>query len=480
MHAIGLEDILKSIPQAIQEGRYQTVDQLLWPALDQRPDNASLWFYAAVFSSLMGRQALSTHCFVKSQELDPQAGHWSNLGGVVRNTDVELGRKVLEIGLDHYPDDPHILANLCGSYVNEGNPYPGIEYGERVKDMAEGGPAAKFNLALLHLEAGHFAQGFDLYAEGHHRLREQKSYDPDPPMLTPELHAELKGKGKRLIIWGEQGIGDEMMFATMFADIKKDYHIVFDCHARLESLYRNSSWFNAPGYPITLFPTRKVDEKPWSVDADAKSSIGNMARFYRRDAQSFAWRGPVYRGDPAETAVMRAHLQKIAQGRKIIGLALNGGTMSTARTYRSMHPDRFESLLKDDRYLFVSLDYEDMTNTAKHIADKYGEGKYVWHPSVCWAWDYSHHASLIAATDAMVTVCQSAAHLSAAMGHPTYVMTPSKPAWRYGLTGETWNWYPSPNARLLRQTEDNFGPAFETLKESLQARLFQAEVSHGT
>jgi len=226
MHAIGLEDILKSIPQAIQEGRYNTVDQLLWPALDQRPDNPSLWFYAGVFSSLLGRQALAISCFLKSQELDPQAGHWSNLGGVVRATDVELGRKVLEIGLDHYPEDPHILANLCGSYVNEGNPYPGIEYGERVKDQKEGGPAAKFNLALLHLEAGHYAQGFDLYAEGHHRLREQKTYDPDPSVLTPELHQQLKGQGKRLIIWGEQGIGDELMFASMFADIKKDYHIV--------------------------------------------------------------------------------------------------------------------------------------------------------------------------------------------------------------------------------------------------------------
>lgn len=477
MHAIGLDDVLTAIPQAIKDGRYHTVDQFLWPALDQRPDNPALWFYAAVYSSLLGRNALALNCFLKSQELDPQAGHWSNLGGVIRTLDVDLGRKFLEIGLDHYPTDAHILANLCGSYVNEGNPYPGIEYGERCINEPEGGPAAKFNLALLYLESGNYARGFDLYADGHHRLREQKIFNPDPPPLTPELHAQLKGKGKRLIVWGEQGIGDELMFATMFADIKKDYHIVFDCHERLESLHKTSNWYQADGYPITLFPTRKKDEKGWSVEADAKTSIGNLARFYRRTPESFAWRGPIYKANTAQVVEMRGHLTRLAQGRKIIGLALNGGTMSTARTYRSMHPDRLKDLLSDDRYFFVSLDYEDMTGIGNHIAEKYGAGKFFWSPAACWAWDYHNQAALVAATDCIVTVCQSIAHLSAAMGHLTYVLTPSRPAWRYGISGDTWTWYPSPNTRLLRQLNEDWEPAFTTLKESLQARLFKAEVA---
>ena len=477
MHTIGLEDVVDGIQQAIKDGRYNTADEYLWPALDQRPQSGILWFFAGVLSSLRGRHALGIECFAKSAELEPHQGIWSNLGGTLRALNPELGRTVLERGLDHFPDDPHILANLCGSYVNEGNPEPGIAYGERAMHSEEGGPEAKFNLALLYLESGRYAEGFDLYATGHHRLREQKVYDPDPPQLTPELHAELKGKGKRLIVWGEQGIGDELMFSTIFADLKKDYHLVFDCHERLESLYRTASWFTSEGYPITLFPTRKKDEKGWSVDADAKCSIGNLARFYRRTAADFAWRGPVYRAPAAEVAEMRAHLQKIAAGRKIIGLALNGGTLSTARTYRVLHPDHLADLFNDDRYFFVSLDYEDMTNVAGHIATKYGAGKFTWFPSVCWSWDYHHQAALVAATDSVITVCQSIAHLSAAMGHSTYVMTPSKPAWRYGIAGESWFWYDHPNARLLRQLGDDWAPACTVLKESLQARLFQERVA---
>src|ERR1044071_5382433 len=125
--------------------------------------------------------------------------------------------------------------------------------------------------------------------------------------------------------------------------------------------------------------------------------------------------------------------------------------MSAARTYRILHPQSLHAVLSDPRYLFVSLDYEDMTNLGNYITEAYGPNRFLWYPSICWAWDYKHVAALAKATDAVVTVCQSVAHLSAAMGHPTYVLTPSKPAWRYGLTGETWNWYSHPNARLLRQ-----------------------------
>jgi len=296
-------------------------------------------------------------------------------------------------------------------------------------------------------------------------------------------------KTPTLLCYGEQGIGDELMFATMLADVKKDYRIVFDHHPRLTWLFQNAAWMHSEGHPITLHATRKNFEvdKGWKVEADAKVSIGNLGRFYRNDISKFQWNGPVYTAPAAEVAQYRAHLEKVARGRKIIGLATRGGTMNTARLYRMMTKDVCEQLFNDDRYLFVSLDYEDVTPLADWVTQKYGPGRFVWHPSIVWHWDYEHTAALIAATDAVVTVTQTVAHLSAAMGHPTYVMTPSRPDWRMGLTGETWNWYPSPNTRLLRQTdcatasgmssgggpqsiESSWQPALSRLFELLEAR----------
>ena len=470
MHSIGLDSVVEEVNKALQAGNYQLAEQFIWPALDQRPNRGVLWFYAGTILAAKGSHALGLECFRKSAELEPHPAIWSNMASCLRYmNNVPLCRRVLEIGLEHCPDEPHILGNLCGSYVNEGNPWPGIAYGERIKDSPDVGPSVKFNLALLNLEAGNFKEGFELYAQGHHTHREQRAYDPDPPPLTRELHEQLKGKGKRLLCYGEQGLGDEIMFATMLEDAKRDYEIVFDCHPRLEWLHKHASWASG----VTLHATRKNFEldKGWKVEADAKCPIGNLARFYRDDVSKFQWSGPVYTAPAAEVEQYRAHLGKIARGRKIIGLATRGGTMQTARLYRMMTKETCEQLFADDRYLYVSLDYEDVTPLADWVNQKYGPGRFVWHPSIVWHWDYEHTAALIAATDAVVTVTQTVAHLSAAMGHPTYVMTPSRPDWRMRLVGEQWNWYPHQNARLLRQDGESWQPALTRLFELLEARF---------
>ncbi len=469
-----LDDVVATVSQALRAGNLEIADQLIWPALDQKPELAVLWFYAGSVCQARGMNALGLQCLQRSMELEPHPAIWGNAAACLRNMQrIEACRSMLEQGLEHDPGNPHILANLCGSYVNEGNPQPGIEYGNQIKDHPEVGPQAKFNLALLNLEAGNLAEGFELYAEGHHPSREQRTYEPDPPLLTRELHEQLRGTGKRLLVYGEQGLGDECMFATMLGDAARDYHIVFDSHPRLQWLHEHSSWKQG----IDLTGTRKVRDRVLSSrDCDAKVAIGNLARFYRDDISKFP-AGPFYTAPQPQAEQYRSRLLNAAAGRKIIGLATRGGLMQTARLYRMMPMDVLERLFSDESLMFVSLDYEDMTGLAEWAAQKFGPNKFLWNPSIVWHYQYEHTAALVAATDAVVTVPQTVAHLSAAMGHPTYVFTPSRPDWRMGLTGESWCWYPNSNTRLLRQQGQSFQPALERLFELLQARPLQSEAA---
>jgi tetratricopeptide (TPR) repeat protein len=481
MHSITLDSVVEELNKALRAGNLQLAEELLWPALDQRPATGALWFYAGTIFAAKGLHAVGLECFLKSAALDPHPAVWSNAGACLRYMqDLPSCRKILEIGLDHVPDDAHLIANLSGSYVNEGNPWPGIALGERIANDPEAGPAAKFNLALLYLEAGDFARGFECYATGHHTHRELRAYTPDPPALTRELHDQLKGQGKRLLVYGEQGLGDELMFATMLEQARLDYEIVFDCHPRLLWLLKNARWAReGHGYPITFHDTRKNFEadKGWQVSADAKAAIGNLGRFYRNDASKFTWPGAWYTAPGDLVTRYRAHLRKLAGGRKIIGLATRGGTLQTARLYRMMPMEALEQLFANEEHFFVSLDYEDMSALAEWAVQKHGAGRYLWNPSVVWHWDYHHTAALVAATDAVVTVTQTVAHLSSAMDHPTYVLTPSRPDWRMGLTGETWCWYPTSNTRLLRQIGDSWQPALTRLFELLEARPLASDAT---
>lgn len=463
MHALTLDSVIAEVSEALRAGKLDLAEQLLFPALDQKPHHAVLWFYAGAILASQGKHAVALECFTKSYSLSPNPAIWSNAGACLRYMqDVDGCRQLLEIGHQHAPWDAHITGNLCGSYVNEGNPLPGIALGEPIKDDPAAGPSIKFNLGLLHLEAGNFAQGFQYYSEGSHHLRRIPVYQPDLPELTPELHAKHRGGGKRLLVIGEQGIGDELMHATMIHDARRDFDIVFDSHPRLESLHLNSWWKDSR---VTIMPTRKdMSPKQAPDDCFAKVAIGNLGRFYRNTRKSFDQEHPWYFPQRELVELYRKRLLALASGRKIVGLATRGGTLSTARLYRMMAPEVIKSLLADESIFFVALDYEDITPMVEMFPDRI-----CWQPSILWHWDYHHTAALIAATDVVVTVCQSVAHLSAAMHHPTYVLVPSRPAWRYGITGEDWYWYSHPNVRLLRQTGESWGPAAARLTELLQA-----------
>jgi len=62
-------------------------------------------------------------------------------------------------------------------------------------------------------------------------------------------------------------------------------------------------------------------------------------------------------------------------------------------------------------------------------------------------------------------VCTAVIHLSGGLGTPCWIMTPSKPAWRYGLKGERMPWYDS--VRMFRQKGNDWNPVIHKIKREL-------------
>lgn len=401
------------------------------------------------------------HCI----DLDENPLVLANLGAAYRRLNQhENGLRVLRAALDRDPDYQPALVNLGSMYVNEGNPGPGIPYLEHAVELGRAAGkqerGAVWNLALLYLEAGRFAEGFELYRQGLGAERLIRTYGhekegiPEPALLQPND----VGAGKTLIVFGEQGIGDELMFGTCLEQAREEFgEVIFECHPRLARLHE---WAH-PG--LRLFPNRKDEVIDWPITnriiADYKCPIGDLAARYRRTREDFIAayeaRGPVYSADQAEVESYREQLKAIAGGRKIVGLATRGGVMNTARIYRTLRIPDADYLISSTDCLFVSLDYDDMLGFASYVHEKHGEDRYRWFPSVVQHWDFDHTAALVAACDLTVTVCQSVAHLAAGMGMPTRVLTPARCAWRYARMPdpEQWFWYPSANVKLYRQDD---------------------------
>jgi tetratricopeptide (TPR) repeat protein len=461
---VGLSAVCDEIGQAFGRGDLQRVDQMLWPALDQFPDMPQLWFYAGNLCFQIGRVALSDQCFQRCIDLDSNPLVMANQGAAKRRLNQhDEGQAVLKAALERAPDYEPALVNLGSMYVNEGTPELGIPYLERAcvlghqKGRYEKG--SRWNLALLYLEAARFDEGFELYRTGLGAERLVRNYAvddiPEPAQLQPEH------KGGTLIVYGEQGIGDEIMVGQLIAEAQEEFdHVIFECHPRLEKIHRAAH----PG--LTLYPTRKDTHIAWPaadrIRADYKAPIFDLASRYRKDVASFkagwAKRGPIYRADTEETSRYRAQLLDAASGRPIVALAAHGGVLTTARQYRTIRMGDIERLFQETDAVFVCVDYDDMSDFAIEVQQKFGEGRFHWYPSIVQHWDYDHTAALLAACDLTVTVCQSVFHLSAGMGLKTRCLTPKRCAWRYAaIPGEPElsYWYPSPDVKLYRQDSEN-------------------------
>jgi tetratricopeptide (TPR) repeat protein len=471
MQELGLAQVCEQIDTAFKGGDLKRVDALLWPALDQFTQMPQLWFYAGNLNFQMGRCAMAARCFEHCIDLDENPLVLANLGASYRRLNRhEEGLRVLEAALDRDPNYQPALVNLGSMYVNEGQPHKGITYLERAVELGKKAGqmerGAEWNLSLLYLEAGRFKEGFEIYRKGYGSERLVRHYGhepsgiPEPERLQPDSPAE----GKKLIVWAEQGLGDELMCGSLLKEAQKEFaEVIFECHPRLE-------WLHRKAHPnLRIFPNRKDDHIDWpikhNIRADYKCPLLDLAARYRPTEDSFhrAWAewGPLYSPDEAEVARYRRQLELIAGGRKIVGLATRGGVMQTARTYRTLRIPDADYLFQNTDCLFVGLDYDDMTGFANHVHEKHGLERYRWLPAIVQHWDYHHTAALIAACDLTVTVCQSVAHMSAGMGRPTRVLTPKRCAWRYARmeNPEEWFFYPDRAVKLIRGTEEGWGPA---------------------
>jgi tetratricopeptide (TPR) repeat protein len=481
MFEVGLASVCEEINDAFRNKNHQRVENLLWPALDQFNDMPQLWFYAGNIFFQTGRPALAALCFEKAIELDENPLVLANLGASYRRLNHhEDGLAVLNSALERHPNYEPALVNLGAMYVNEGCPEKGIPPLEKAvalgkaKGKLETG--AEWNLGLLYLEAGRFGEGFDIYRNGYGAERLVRTYAhgdvPEPDRLEPSSHecavrASAADQARpTLLVWGEQGIGDELMFGTILNDAIEHYEIVFECHPRLEKLHRNSTWARSlteQGRQVRIYPTRKETQISWpvteSIRADYKCPIGDLASFYRRDLQSFkdAWdTGPTYTYNVPEAESYRQQLIHMAGDKPIVGLAIHGGVLTTARQYRTLKIPEIEYLFDNTDCVFVSLDYDDMTPFMLHLEQKY-PGRFKWIPSIVQHWDWDHTAALLAATDMNVVVCQSAAHLSAGIGAPTRVLAPKRVAWREvqqpALGKDVWYWWPGDQIKLYTQDD---------------------------
>lgn len=327
------------------------------------------------------------------------------------------------------------LLNLGSLYVDNGL----FERGEAVtKEILKADPdhiKAKCNMAMCKLARQDWSgwKDFGLMIGSPYRTKvrykEEPQWDGTP--------------GQNVVIYAEQGIGDEVSFASMIPDAAKVCKkLIFDCDGRLEGLFKRS-------FPdVKVYGTRVKDSK-WAKedrDIDASLPVGQLGEFFRSTANSFPGT-PYLKACPVRMRQWASILK-----RPTIGIAWMGGVSRTNARNRRISLEMLLPILSLEAD-FVSLQYKDASEDIAAFLTDHPEVNLKQYPWATLTHDYDDTAALVASCDYVICIQTAVAHLAGGIGIPATVLVPKATTWRYGHHGNTIPWYKS--LRVIRQSNDS-------------------------
>jgi tetratricopeptide (TPR) repeat protein len=335
-------------------------------------------------------------------------------------------------------DDPE-LYDFRGSMFQELGRLPeAFADFDRALALRPDFPLAAFHRAMAHLLVGDFARGW----VGYDLRRLSADHAPAAAGLPRWDGSPLAGRS--LLVAREQGLGDEIMFASMLPQmIAQAGRCIVECDPRLLATF-SRSFPNA-----TFFGTAPGGGLPPAISRssiDAVIEAGSLPGMFRRRAVDFPRHQGYLKADPQYVARWRKRLAALGPGLKV-GISWTGGVPRTRRDLRSLSLEQLRPLFATPGIRFVSLQY---TANARSDIDalraRHGVVIEHWDDAIS---DYDQTAALVCALDHVVSVCTSLVHLGGALGRPVWVLAPVSPEWRYGFSGEAMPWYPS--VRVFRQ-----------------------------
>lgn len=404
-----IRKIQKTVYTLIQDSEFEKSMGLIQTLLEEDPNDALALNFLGIIHLEMRNFHLAYQYLRRSLQENPKiAPVWSNFGLAAH----ELGRN--DEAIQSYLKSAEIDNEYIKAYVNSAAVFiEEARWDEAEKacgialEIDSGSDMAKKNLAHTCLAKHDWKKGWeywDLSLGGQYRKEwvygKEKRWNGE--------------KGECVVIYGEQGLGDEINYASVIPDaIKDSKKIIVDCDPRLEKLFKRS-------FPkADVYGTRRNAHPEWLEKAriDSRCAISSLPRFYRNSDEDFP--GTPYLVPNPELVKMWKALFE-GWGKKVYGLCLHGGSKLTGESWRKLTAEDFSPLFAKDA-AFISLDYKGAVNHPKIR-------EYQWATQ---ASDYDVTAGLIAALDGVVGVNTTAMHCAAGLGVPSHVLVPTKKQWRY-------------------------------------------------
>ena len=287
--------------------------------------------------------------------------------------------------------------------------------------------------ACLLLQSGDFKNGWREY-EWRTRV-----HDMDIQRWPYPAWSGTEAKIKTLLVYPEQGIGDEIMFSSCIPDLSNHVkHVILTCEPRLRNLFQRS-------FPnIQIISRSKSEGSEWLKqlpEIDAQISIASLPALFRLDISSF----PSHSGYIAASGKLvkkwRDRYKKLGPGLNI-GISWRGGNNFDTRFKRSLEIESLTYSIQTPDVNIINLQYGNCVDELALIKKQTGLTINDWADSDPLK-DMDDFFAKIKALDLVISIDNSTVHAAGALGVKTWIMQPHIPDWRWLLNSDFSYWYPS-------------------------------------
>ena len=296
----------------------------------------------------------------------------------------------------------------------------------------------QLNLALLLLSQQRCQEAWPHYEWRRSNPRLNPHGQPIPLPVLADL------KDRTVLVLGEQGIGDQIMYSRYLASLAAvAKQVVVQPDARLLPLLRRQL---PPSIQVLEDDLARQDNLA-SQSRPAFEVLGMASLpmlFWSTLGSHTRQAGGYFQADDAKLVIWRDKLSRLGPGR-CIGLGWLGGTNGSDTRERSLKAADQQRLLQIPGVNWIDLQFlgsnhnilmSQFQNKQLHRFEDVGH-------------DIEDSLALIACLDTVVSTRQTVAHLAGCLGKTGHVLVPNRPEWRYWGEDGHWDWYPS--MRLMQQ-----------------------------
>ena len=318
----------------------------------------------------------------------------------------------------------------------------------------------QWSLAMLQLVRGDYQNGFvnhEARWSGSSELKKTAHLLPEPRWQGEDL------VGKTLFVWGEQGFGDAFQFVRFVPQIADRVRraggtLIYSCFAGVFPLFERS----LAECGLHMVP----HDVPQLPVFDYHIPVGSLPLALGITLDNLPAPRSYLLPDAAKAAYWRRKLRR--SSRVKVGLVWSGSRTHQRNPLRSIPPALYAhalAQLPDIEFFSLQLDGADevkqMASAGFHVTDH-----------VAGLRSFDESAALICNMDLVITVCTSVAHLSGALGVPTWLMLDVNPHWVWMLERSDSPWYPS--MKIYRQHQyANWSTALEQIRADLLTLVSQ-------